>query len=677
MGDPNMPPPMGDPNMPPPMGDPGMAAELTGVDYGCGDPIINTHDYCLNNWSKKPWQGCLDWARGKTNPESQEFERTKCQCQHGEGRKWTGTGSGPDTGLFKDNCVQWSGETVYLDGVADEGGGPPPTGETEGDKKAVVETEVEQKRREVACLNIRNAGLDPDGHLKCIVQADCEEQGFTWINFDPSSTTRKPGCWAEENAPKVIEGRAKAVASAFIGERGVCSPVGAFQRNCPLKVDVAWCTSLTDLTGLTGDKLPPLAEPPQQTLGVLLDKTRKCQEVMNTCSATAWMVRTGEERRQPTKDVEWKKFAGDIMADYMIGKADDKLAKNNSTNKGETPIDDFVGYAMLGFFAGGSASKEDFIGAAEQFANFATKDAYACAKGLGEGLGGGMEQGFHKILDCQLAFLNYLSGGLTGTVLEGIGILADSLSTPACVFDLDSHLQHPSTLSLEDTYNFDGPWGMFGRGFFFEHASEAELAHVRDCEIRHNVGATCHPTIGIAGRETAEAKERCSKDDKWMSLDSCPVDTTALDAIIMAFNKKHGYGYTNSQHKKISNPPNTDNHIWDGLTITGATPVPCDVPVIQLSANQLDQCESLYYGDDGCSNIVDMGIACINPDTGTPKWQKGVDTQKSTEHYHAINAWNGCILSSKIRGGRLPLSYCKLEWDAATKKAPYPPYPPR
>ena len=81
--------------------------DWAGAEFACSGPdMIKPKDYCLNNWSKKPWQGCLDWsAKWKnSNPVKAEFERTKCKCQHGEGRKWTAK-HGHDN-LYA-NCEDW------------------------------------------------------------------------------------------------------------------------------------------------------------------------------------------------------------------------------------------------------------------------------------------------------------------------------------------------------------------------------------------------------------------------------------------------------------------------------------------------------------------------------------------------------------------------------------------
>ena len=81
--------------------------DWAGAEFACSGPdMIKPKDYCLNNWSKEPWQGCLDWsAKWKnSNPVKAEFERTKCKCQHGEGRKWTAK-HGHDN-LYA-NCEDW------------------------------------------------------------------------------------------------------------------------------------------------------------------------------------------------------------------------------------------------------------------------------------------------------------------------------------------------------------------------------------------------------------------------------------------------------------------------------------------------------------------------------------------------------------------------------------------
>jgi hypothetical protein len=122
--DPNMPPPTGDPNMPPPTGDPNMPPP-TGIDpaeYACGTPIAHTHDVCLNNFATAPentmkfWNEGLDWAKKASDPDEEEWRRIKMQCQYGEGMKWEeDPANRSDPLLFRNNCKEHEGTTVYLD----------------------------------------------------------------------------------------------------------------------------------------------------------------------------------------------------------------------------------------------------------------------------------------------------------------------------------------------------------------------------------------------------------------------------------------------------------------------------------------------------------------------------------------------------------------------------------
>jgi hypothetical protein len=503
------------------------------------------------------------------------------------------------------------------------------------------------------CLAIQDEGLDPGGHLMCLAEEDCVNQGFSWVKFNFNSDTGRLGCWGEKNAPGLIEARAKAAATAFIGDRALCTASSAWQKNCPLKVDVGSCFTLGDLSDMTGNRGEVTHTP--DSLGTLIKLTPKCQEVMDKCSATAWSNRVKKE--------SWHIHIADHL-DYQLTEVRRRAGKKEN---------EIVGNALFAFTTASNLLNSDFKGASENFADFVTNDLYSCAKGLTQVDGAnGISEGLSKVLECELVFLNFMTGGLSGLVVDGIelqnelgmngllvdgiGTLVDYASPNKCVFNVETY--DKQMLSLEAQHDFDDPWGMFGEKSFRANASNASLALVEDCEARHYIGATCHPTSGIAGLETAEAKSRCP-EDKWTSFESCPVSTQAIDEKVIAVNMKYGYGYTNSEYTIISDPPKTDatNHIWDGLTIEPN--IPCDVPIMQLSLSQRDQCEDKYFSGS-CSNIVGIGKACINPNTGTPKWDASTprDEPRQINEDAAIDC---CKRVHKNIMGMKKHSYCSYK----------------
>ena len=102
----------------------------TGIDpaeYACGTPIAHTHDVCLNNFATAPentmkyWNEGLDWAKKASEPDEEEWRRIKMQCEHGEGMKWEEVpGNRSDPLLFRNNCKEHEGTTVYLEAPSED-----------------------------------------------------------------------------------------------------------------------------------------------------------------------------------------------------------------------------------------------------------------------------------------------------------------------------------------------------------------------------------------------------------------------------------------------------------------------------------------------------------------------------------------------------------------------------
>jgi len=486
------------------LGTPGAgAAELRGVDYGCGNPIINSHETCLNNWNKKPWQHCLDWARGKANPQDQEFERTKCQCQHGEGMKWTDAGSGANTGLFKDNCVQWSGETVYLDDI----------------NVAENDVSADAGRRDLReCTPIMNK-YDPYGTFVCFNETKCKEKGYTWMDFNTAGHSGFLGCSIE--SPSTIVTRAKVTLTEFSGNREACSRESAWQAHCVSRLDgtptdLAPCFALKDSPD-NFDELTP------RQLGVLQENSYQCQTAMPLCEF---------------------KSEGVLQSIKNNDKRDEFLKKAAYRYADAVKLGD-VGSAASIYVSISQGDYEDALGV---FADMASNNAFSCVRSSISAVTS-KSPTMQGALDASQSCLNFATLGLSDVVIAGVNVLGALLGrNPKCQFNSDVSSSGDS-LSNEKIGDF-GDWGMYPRSVRLEcgiseeecdlregwtpcnmggksckERSESALAILR-CEKRHGEGVDCHEH-GRHGKETKAAEERCLNLDV-SDVDLCPVDEEIL-----------------------------------------------------------------------------------------------------------------------------------------------------
>ncbi|MBT7625900.1 MAG: hypothetical protein HN589_06430 [Proteobacteria bacterium] len=397
--------------------------------------------------------------------------------------KWTDAGSGPNTGLFKDNCVQWSGETVYLDVIADK--------EEPIAKNDVPADTGARDTRE--CAPIMNK-YDPYGTFVCINETKCQEEGYTWMDFNTASESGFPGCSTE--SPSIIAARANATFTEFSGNRSSCSSESAWQASCQVRIsnrggpiDLAPCFALKDtpknIEGLT----PSL-------LGILQENSYQCQTAMPLCRSNDMLDRFGKSKGR------LKLPAGDTI---------------------------------LGI------DQSAYTVAVEGFIDWGTKGVYECTKSSIEQDLGSMATSCASILTKGVSDYLFIGADLLISLLE---------REPKCEYNTDVS-SSGDMLSLEKHHDF-GDWGMYPRsvhlecgiseeicisrggyapcnmgGNSCEQPSESAQAILR-CEERHGEpreGVDCRYK-GRHGKETKDAEERCP--ETWRDVDKCQIDDEIL-----------------------------------------------------------------------------------------------------------------------------------------------------
>jgi hypothetical protein len=347
------------------------------------------------------------------------------------------------------------------------------------------------------CAPIMNK-YDPYGTFVCINETKCQEEEYTWMDFNTASESGFPGCSTE--SPSIIAARAKATLTEFSGNRSGCSRDSAWQGNC--SVDLAPCFALKDIPENIEGLTP-------RVLGILQENSDQCQTAMPLCTTA---------NAQATQ----------------------------STQNNDNP---YVTLLPDGFAEVHAISQGEFTTAMEGFIDWGTKGGYECAKSYIEQNAGSTAQSCASMLTLGVSDYLFFGADLLISLLE---------SEPKCKYNTDSS-SSGDMFSFEKQHDF-GDWGMFPRSvrlecgktkaYCEEHGADGSvpcnmgaksLGHdscdrlteaaqgILRCEERHGEpreGVDCSHNGGH-GKETKDAEDRCPDD--WRDVDKCPIDDEILN----------------------------------------------------------------------------------------------------------------------------------------------------